>query len=152
MKDFENDLIYYPNPDPVKEPRFILNSVDELENLNEKEKGVLPVIALTGKEPRDGYGYEFRGFINIPKDDVYLLYVESDDGSRMYIDGNQIADNDKQHATIEKSGQAALKKGFHPIRVLFFQKSGGANLKASIRPATGNKKEITEDMLYHSEK
>ena len=21
MKDFENDLIYYPNPDPVKEPR-----------------------------------------------------------------------------------------------------------------------------------
>ena len=24
MKDFENDLIYYPNPDPVKEPRFIL--------------------------------------------------------------------------------------------------------------------------------
>ena len=31
MKDFENDLIYYPNPDPVKEPRFILNSVDELE-------------------------------------------------------------------------------------------------------------------------
>ena len=31
MKDFEKDLIYYPNPDPVKEPRFILKSVDELE-------------------------------------------------------------------------------------------------------------------------
>ena len=31
MKDFENDLIYYPNPDPVKEPRFILKSVDGLE-------------------------------------------------------------------------------------------------------------------------
>ena len=31
MKDFENDLIYYPNPDPVKEPRFILKCVDELE-------------------------------------------------------------------------------------------------------------------------
>ena len=31
MKDFENDLIYYPNPDPVKEPRFILKAVDELE-------------------------------------------------------------------------------------------------------------------------
>lgn len=34
MKDFENDLIYYPNPDPVKEPRFILKSVDELEKIN----------------------------------------------------------------------------------------------------------------------
>lgn len=32
MKDFENDLIYYPNPDPIEEPRFILNSVEELEN------------------------------------------------------------------------------------------------------------------------
>ena len=31
MKDFENDLIYYPNPDPIEEPRFILNSVEELE-------------------------------------------------------------------------------------------------------------------------
>lgn len=39
MKDFENDLIYYPNPDPVKEPRFILKSVDELEN---QQNTVLP--------------------------------------------------------------------------------------------------------------
>ena len=31
MKDFEKDLIYYPNPDPIEEPRFTLNSVDELE-------------------------------------------------------------------------------------------------------------------------
>ena len=29
MKDFENDLIYYPNPDPVKEPRFILNFISD---------------------------------------------------------------------------------------------------------------------------
>ena len=27
MKDFEKDLIYYPNPDPIEEPRFVLNSV-----------------------------------------------------------------------------------------------------------------------------
>ena len=39
MKDFENDLIYYPNPDPVKEPRFILKSVDELKN---QQNTVLP--------------------------------------------------------------------------------------------------------------
>ena len=31
MKDFENDLIYYSNPDPIEEPRFLLNSLDELE-------------------------------------------------------------------------------------------------------------------------
>lgn len=128
------------------------NSVDELENLSEKKKGVLPVIGLTGTEPRDGFGYEFDGFINIPKDDVYLMYIESDDGSRMYLDGNQIIDNDKQHAAIEKSGQAALKKGFHSIRVLFFQKSGGVNLSASFKSAATAKQVILEGMLYHSEK
>lgn len=32
MKNFENDLIYYSNPDPIEEPRFLLNSLDELEN------------------------------------------------------------------------------------------------------------------------
>ena len=31
MKNFENDLIYYSNPDPIEEPRFLLNSLDELE-------------------------------------------------------------------------------------------------------------------------
>ena len=41
MKDFENDLIYYPNPDPVKEPRFILNSVDELDaNRNQLDMSI----------------------------------------------------------------------------------------------------------------
>lgn len=33
MKDFEKDLIYYPNPDPIEEPRFVLNSVDELDEI-----------------------------------------------------------------------------------------------------------------------
>ena len=31
MKDFENDLIYYPHPDPI-EPRFILNSMRNWKN------------------------------------------------------------------------------------------------------------------------
>ena len=50
MKDFEKDLIYYPNPDPIEEPRFVLNSVDELEKsekysviCNGTERVVYPV-------------------------------------------------------------------------------------------------------------
>jgi alpha-L-fucosidase len=128
------------------------NSVDELEKLSEKKKGVLPVIDLTGSEPKDGFGYEFHGFVKIPKDDNYLMYIKSDDGSRLYIDGNQIIDNDRQHAAIEISGQVALKKGFHTIRVLYFQKSGGVKLNVSFKSATIDKQLITEGMLYHSEK
>ena len=41
MKDFENDLIYYPNPDPVKEPRFYFKICRWIWK-NHQKKGVLP--------------------------------------------------------------------------------------------------------------
>jgi hypothetical protein len=45
----------------------------------------------------------------------------SDDGSVLYIDGKKIIDNDRQHAPLEKFGQADLKLGVHEIRVSYFQ-------------------------------
>ena len=61
MKDFEKDLIYYPNPDPIEEPRFVLNSVDELEKsekysviCNGTERVVYHTCLLyTSPSPRD---------------------------------------------------------------------------------------------------
>ena len=53
MKDFENDLIYYPNPDPVKEPRFILKSVDELEKSTKYSVTCNGCLLYTSPSPRD---------------------------------------------------------------------------------------------------
>ena len=90
-------------------------------------------------------GLTYKGYINIPKDGIYSFYLSSDDGSMLYIDGKQVIDNDGLHAPGEVTGQAALKQGYHPIEVQYFDHGGGSiNLKVC-----GNDgKEIPFTYLY----
>ncbi|MBC7661203.1 MAG: hypothetical protein H7249_16015 [Chitinophagaceae bacterium] len=59
--------------------------------------------------------------VNAPDDGVYTFYVNSDDGSRLYIDGNQIIDNDGLHEHLEKTNTVTLSKGWHSIHVTWYQ-------------------------------
>jgi hypothetical protein len=52
----------------------------------------------------------------------------SDDGSRLLIDGEIVIDNGGLHGTEEKRGVAPLSKGWHAIKVEWFNKAGGATL------------------------
>lgn len=90
-------------------------------------------------------GLTYKGYINIPEDGIYSFYLSSDDGSMLYIDGKQVIDNDGLHAPGEVTGQAALKQGYHPIEVQYFDHGGGSiNLKVC-----GNDgKEIPFTYLY----
>ena len=90
-------------------------------------------------------GLTYKGYINIPEDGIYSFYLSSDDGSMLYINGKQVIDNDGLHAPGEVTGQAALKQGYHPIEVQYFDHGGGSiNLKVC-----GNDgKEIPFTYLY----
>jgi hypothetical protein len=60
---------------------------------------------------------------------VYRLATRSDDGSCLWIGDKLVVDNDKPHSAHEESGVIALAAGVHPIRVEFFENSGGYELK-----------------------
>ena len=70
-------------------------------------------------------GLVITGFINVPKDDVYTFALLSDDGSVLTIDKKVVIDNDGPHAPREIVSEAALKAGYHPIEVRFFDHNGG---------------------------
>ena len=90
-------------------------------------------------------GLTYKGYINIPEDGIYSFYLSSDDGSMLYIDGKQVIDNDGLHAPGEVTGQAALKQGYHPIEVQYFDHGGGSiNLKV----CNNNGKEMPFTYLY----
>ncbi len=111
--------------------------------------GVTNNISLEKKQRKEKFAFEFNGYIKIPKDGQYTFYTSSDDGSKLFIDDMEVADNDGEHGEVEKSGIAFLKKGFHKIDVKYFDSSGGNALKVFMQKENGNKEEIPANILFH---
>jgi len=85
------------------------------------------------KSGEDHFAINFSGFINIPKAGDYTFYLVSDDGSRLFIDGKQVVENDGNHGETEKSGTIFLTKGKHAIRIAYFENINGEALKLNYR-------------------
>jgi cytochrome c len=79
------------------------------------------------KEYPDNHVLVATGFIKIEKDNNYLFRIGSDDGTKLYLNNQLIADNDGPHGTEFKDAEMALRAGLHPIRIEFFQGGGGKN-------------------------
>ncbi len=94
------------------------------------------------------FGLTFRGFLNVPTDGVYTLFVDSNDGSRLYLDDQLVVENDGWHGPQERYGQIALQAGLHPIRLDYFQSGGRRSIKASIKGPDMPKHEIKMDELF----
>ena len=77
---------------------------------------------------RDGFALRFTGSIGVDKGGKYTFYLNSDDGSRLYIGGEEIINNDGLHGMAEKSGSVTLSPGAHPIVVTYFDNGGGDGL------------------------
>lgn len=113
------------------------------------ETGIADIISVMNKKRVDKFAFEFTGYIKIAKDGVYTFFTQSDDGSKLFIDEEEVVDNDGDHGTTEKEGKAALKKGYHKIRVTYFDSGGGNELKVLVQPQAGIKQELGKAMLFH---
>lgn len=74
---------------------------------------------------RRATGILFRGYVNVPEDRIYTFELASNDGSVLRIDGRVVIDNDGEHTLVEKTGQAALSAGLHPLELRYFDYNGG---------------------------
>lgn len=82
--------------------------------------------------PRElNYGLVFTGYLDVPKGGLWAFSLSSDDGSRLWIGDKLVVDNDGLHQFEAQRGEIALNPGRHSVRVLFFQKEGGADLSLS---------------------
>jgi len=73
----------------------------------------------------DNFGLVAEGYFHIPKDNNYVFRLISDDGSRLHIDGKLVIDHDGLHGDEPKDGEVALKAGYHPFRLDYFEAGGG---------------------------
>jgi hypothetical protein len=121
----------------------------DFSKLRPVKEGVASVFDLSQRNQPEYFGLEFSGFVKVSEDGVYALSTDSDDGSRLFIDGNLIVDNDGLHSSKEVKGVVALAAGAHAIRVQYFQKGGGRDLKIYIEGPKGDKQLIPPAMMFH---
>jgi len=91
----------------------------------------------------------WTGLLRISKPGKYTFYTESDDGSRLWVDGKQIVENGGLHSREEKSGEVQLAEGDHEFKVDLFQNEGEVGLKVSWEGAGLAKEIIPEKALFH---
>ena len=125
---------------------------DELpafKTLHPVKKGLVSNFSLSSHERPQYFGFQFDGLIEIPRDGVYTFYTESDDGSRLFIGSTLVVNNDGLHGTIQKKGVIALAKGFQPLKVEFFQKTGGTALNVLLEGPEFKRQAIPDTLLFH---
>jgi hypothetical protein len=96
------------------------------------------------------FGFQFKGFIEVPVDGVYTFYLVSDDGSRLWIGDTLVVDNDGLHGSELAEGRIALAAGKHAIHVGYFQRTGGAEITAGYSGPGIEKQSIPERALSHN--
>jgi hexosaminidase len=94
-----------------------------------KSAGATNSLGLGQFNRQEDYGVTWEGFIKVPADGLYQFAVDSDDGSALFIDGEQVVDNDGPHTMTQKDGIIALRQGHHRFRLAFFQRGGSVGLR-----------------------
>ncbi len=126
---------------------FVVNDIKKLKLV---KKSVASQFSIDSRKAEENFAFEFNGFIQIPVEGVYTFYVSSNDGSRLYLNGDVFVENDGPHSVREMSNATALRKGFYKIKILYFQMGGGMDLKVSWKGPGFEKREIESAALFHS--
>jgi hypothetical protein len=82
------------------------------------------------------------GTLTLPTTDTYTFYLTSDDGSKLYIDGQLRINNDGIHTTRELSTSLTLTAGAHAVRVDYYDATGPSILLLEMRSSTTVRAEI----------
>lgn len=77
------------------------------------------------------YSVYWSGKLAIVKTAEYVFALESDDGSRLTVDGQTVIDNGGFHGKREKRGTVSLAPGEHDIEVEYFLRGTGGSCKLS---------------------
>ncbi len=143
----------FPNLMPGLEVRIFEGNWDKLPELSSMTSGfktkTLPSVSIADDPAKEFCGRFYTGVLDVPETEMYRFALSSDDGSRLWVSGQLVVNNDGLHGTVEKIGTIALAKGKHLFNVEWFNKTGGAQLSVKWaklgRPLT----EVPASVLFH---
>ena len=78
--------------------------------------------------PADKFSVKWKGKLKVNREDNYVFYTRSDDGVKLWIDGDLLIDDWQDHALKENQGSIVLARGMHDIELQFY----GNEVRAAI--------------------
>ena len=78
--------------------------------------------------PSDYFGVRLAGEIEVPEGGEWTFFVGSEDGARLWIDGQLVVNDDASHSFRWQSGAIFLTQGRHDVELRFFERSYIAGL------------------------
>ena len=96
-------------------------------------------LAVVGKDLiKKNFALTFDGNFEIPRTGQFRFRLMSDDGSRLFIDGEAEIQNDGIHgATTKETRMLTLEEGIHSFRIEYFEGGGGEELAFAVEPKGG---------------
>ena len=104
----------------------------DFDALKPEDIGSLPsaVFDLGPRSRDDAFGMVFEGTLIVPLDGTYTFRLDSDDGSRLIVDGRDVVEYDGLHELGQRrTGTIDLRAGRTPIRLDYFQKADKLGLQ-----------------------
>ena len=142
------DVAYYALEAPTVLPDF--------SQLTSYAGEVVPVINIpstgdvfAGSGRADNVGAVYTGWLNVPVTGLWSLTISSDDGSKLFLGDDLVANNDGLHGMVSVTGIRALRAGKHRLRVEFFEAGGGAGMILSWNGPNGASGAVPAEHLFH---
>jgi hexosaminidase len=110
--------------------------------------GTVTTVRIPAGVPAEDFGLLMQGYIMVPADGTYSFYTGSDDGVRIYIDGELVVDGDEIHHGITNEGRVALKSGMHSITVRYFQRLYRQSLSLSWEGPGVARQSVPAEVLF----
>jgi hypothetical protein len=122
--------------------------VSDFADTKPKRQGVASSFSLEKRKAEEYFALSFECFIKVRQDGVYTFYLNSNDGSILYLNDDIFIDSDGTHGEYEKFASTALRNGYHKLKLLYFQQGGGKALNVSWKGPDFEKHEIPPDALF----
>lgn len=113
------------------------------------DTGVLKTFNVDAIKDDRPFGYQLEGYLQVPKTGVYTFYLEANDGAILYLNDKEIIDNDGGHRAQRLDTKIGLKKGWHPIKVEYFQQGLAKSLIVIWEGPGVESQEIPKQVLFH---
>jgi hypothetical protein len=121
-------------------------SVDELDKATPVERGIATSVTL---EPTDKhhFAYDYHACIKLPERAVYYFFTDSDDGSKLFIDGKLVVNNDGMHTVERITGRIPLEAGFHDFKLRYSAAAPNNSLQVGVLTKTMQETDV-DGLLY----